>query len=190
MIDPTSVTNFERTDDELQEFMLFCIAVAGKRSDIAAAKINQLLTYLGSGSPFQRLKEVGVEVSMRRVGLGPYKQRTVPTTLAVLDLDLQKCSLNELLCIPGMGPKTARMFLLHSRPSQEYVVLDTHLLRWLRESCRMRRVPRTTPGKATKLYSQLEAKAIRRIKKLYPGVTFADFDLNTWMIMSGRNNNP
>lgn len=189
MINPASVTNFERTDDELEEFMLFCIAVAGKRSDIAAAKINELLAYLGGGSPFQRLKETGVEGAMRRVGLGPYNQRTIPTTLGVLDLDLRKCSLEELLRIPGMGPKTARMFLLHSRPSQEYVVLDTHLLRWLRESCRMRRVPRSTPGKLTNLYSELESKAIRRIKKLHPGVSFADFDLNTWMIMSGRSNN-
>jgi thermostable 8-oxoguanine DNA glycosylase len=189
MINPTSVTNFNRTDDELEEFMLFCIAVAGKRSDIAAEKINQLLTYLGSGSPFQRLREAGVEGSMRRVGLGPYNQRTIPTTLGVLDLDLRRCTLEELLRIPGMGPKTARMFLLHSRPSQEYVVLDTHLLRWLRESCRMRRVPRSTPGKLTKLYLELERKATRLIKKLYPSISFAEFDLNTWMIMSGRNNN-
>lgn len=36
MIDPTRITNFERTDNELQAFALFALLVAGKNSDVTA----------------------------------------------------------------------------------------------------------------------------------------------------------
>jgi hypothetical protein len=38
MIDPNKVTNPARTPAELEEFLLFCLVVAGKNADQQAAK--------------------------------------------------------------------------------------------------------------------------------------------------------
>lgn len=188
MIDPTRITNFERTDSELETFMLFCIAVAGKSSDVAAPKVQELVAYLGGDSPFQALRERRHDIGkiMRHIGIGPYEERMIPATTAVLDLDLRTCTLSDLVRIKGIGHKTARMFLLHSRPSQEFVVLDVHILRWLREVCRMRRIPKATPSKLSETYTRIEAKACAKIKAMFPNTSFAEFDLNTWVLMSGR----
>ena len=40
MINPAEVTNYNRTQSELQEFLLFCINVAGKKSSIEAPKLE------------------------------------------------------------------------------------------------------------------------------------------------------
>lgn len=189
MIIPTEITNYQRTDEQLEEFMLFCIAVAGKRSDLAASKVNDLLTYLDSASPFTKLREQRDRIGdiMRHIGIGPYEDRMIPATNAVLDLDLRGCSLHDLLSIHGIGHKTARMFLLHSRPYQEYVVLDVHILRWLRKVARLRGIPHATPPKLSPLYMSIEARAKRKVREMFPAMSFAEFDLATWKLMSGRN---
>ena len=189
MITPTEITNFSRSDEQLEEFILFCIAVAGKKSDLAASKVNDLLTYFGNPSPFAELRKHRNRIGdiMRHIGLGPYEDRMIPATDAVLDLDLRGCSLHDLLSIHGIGHKTARMFLLHSRPHQEYVVLDVHILRWLRKVARLRGIPHATPPKLSPLYMNIEARAKRKVREMFPAMTFAEFDLATWTKMSGRN---
>ena len=42
-IDPYNITNFNRTEGELQLFLLFCIVVAGKTAYIQAEKLEQFL---------------------------------------------------------------------------------------------------------------------------------------------------
>jgi endonuclease III len=189
MIIPTEITNYQRTNEQLEEFMLFCIGVAGKRSDLAASKVNDLLTYLGNPSPFAELRQHRSRIGdiMRHIGLGPYEERTIPATSAVLDLDLRACSLHDLLSIRGIGHKTARMFLLHSRPEQEYIVLDVHILRWLRKVAKLRGIPASTPDKLSPKYLNIEARAKRKVREMFPTMTFAEFDLATWTEMSGRN---
>lgn len=187
MIDPTRITQFDRTDDELQEFLLFCVAVAGKRSDSVAPKVHELVSRVGP-QPLHRLREnrAAVPDLLRSIGIAPY-ERTIPAVCGVLDLDPRTCTLEELVAVRGVGPKTARMFLLHSRPEQDWVVLDVHILRWLRGVCRMRRIPRSTPSGCASTYCRIEDKARRKVRELFPAMSFAEFDLNTWRLMSGRN---
>jgi hypothetical protein len=40
MINPAEVTNYNRSHNELEEFILFCINVAGKKSSIEAPKLE------------------------------------------------------------------------------------------------------------------------------------------------------
>ena len=47
MIDPRKVTKFDRTLEELEEFMLFAIVVAGKNAFQQARKLEQFLAYRG-----------------------------------------------------------------------------------------------------------------------------------------------
>ena len=40
-IKPQEITDYKRTTDELEFFLLFCMVVAGKTSDIQARKLEQ-----------------------------------------------------------------------------------------------------------------------------------------------------
>ena len=44
LIDPKDITNYNRTDNELQTFWLFCILVAGKNSDTTSRLLTRLLS--------------------------------------------------------------------------------------------------------------------------------------------------
>ena len=62
-IDPYNITNFNRTEEELQLFLLFCIVVAGKTAYIQADKLEQFICSVNERlmmplhvSPFQTIK--------------------------------------------------------------------------------------------------------------------------------------
>ena len=63
MIDPYNITKYDRTQNELEEFLLFCIVVAGKTAYIQSRKLDEFLTSLNKRLmmpenvyPFQSLK--------------------------------------------------------------------------------------------------------------------------------------
>ena len=68
-------------------------------------------------------------------------------------LDLRTCTREDLMDVYGVGPKTARFFLLHTREFCDEVVLDTHILRWMRERCDVKEAPKNTPQNPEK-YAQ------------------------------------
>jgi len=43
MINPFDVTNFNRNDEELQEFLIFCLFVAGKNALQTAGKVDSFV---------------------------------------------------------------------------------------------------------------------------------------------------
>jgi thermostable 8-oxoguanine DNA glycosylase len=183
-ITPERVTKFDRTDEELESFLIFAIAVAGKKASSIAPKVTRMVEEM-NGTPFTYLRSSrrDIDAIMHHYRMGPYDQRMIPAINGILDLDLRSCTLHDLLAIKGIGPKTARFFLLHSRPNEKMVVLDVHLLRYLRQEYRMK-TPKSTPS--GKRYLDLEAEAIRRIEAKNPDVNWADFDLNAWMLMRSK----
>ena len=46
MIDPNKITDYKRNDRDLQEFLFFCIAVAGKRAAPTARKVQNLTDHI------------------------------------------------------------------------------------------------------------------------------------------------
>jgi len=184
MIDPTNITNYNRTEAELEEFLLFCILVAGKNSKVQAKKLQEFLDTsktLGfpMTSPFHYLSYLvcGDLLSdvMKATKLGQYA-RLKSAFEGVLKLQgvLSSVTLEDLLSIKGVGPKTARFFLLHTRPNQSLAVLDTHLLRHLRDEGY--NAPYSTPHK--ELYEKLEKVVLDMASK--KNMTPADFDLMIW----------
>ena len=101
-----------------------------------------------------------------------------------LDLDLRTCSLEELLAIHGVGNKTARFFLLHSRRNCDYAVLDTHILAWMRDHG-VEDAPKSTPTNL-KVYKELENKYRIMSRLHYPHLSNAQIDLLIWTKQSGR----
>ena len=183
-VTPERITDFHRTDSELQSFLIFAVAVAGKNADSVAPKVNRMLKDWKT-QPFTYLRQNRdwIETIMRDWKMGPYDDRMIPAMNGIIDLDLRSCTIADLEAIKGIGPKTSRFFMLHSRPDQEMVVLDVHLLRYCKQKFRMK-VPKSTPS--GKRYLAIEAEAVRRIKRRFPKTSFAEFDLNAWILMRSR----
>lgn len=114
-------------------------------------------------------------------GIGCYNNKAKSIhQLAHAGLDLRTCTVDELEGIHGIGPKTARMFVLHTRPAAEVAALDVHILHYM--SDRGISVPKSTPS--GRRYKELETKFLEMARKA--GKTPADFDLEIWRKYSGR----
>lgn len=173
-IDPMHITNYNRSDVELQLFFLFCIFVANKPSNITASKVNKMfltnnydefnLKMLGSfahnsirhddeniHSPFAFI-HIMVKFKLVRKWLEHWKVgQYARFTRAIHDVhdtflwdsdkllpagnaQLSTIRLNDIMGkITGMGMKSARFFLVHSRWDQPYAILDVHVLKWLNQ---------------------------------------------------------
>jgi hypothetical protein len=192
MIDPSNVTNAARTAAEREEFLLFCIVVAGKNADQQAGKLER---FLGGRRPFAFIRSSDrdgtLEARLREVRLGKYALLGRSFRgLAGSGLDLASCSWEELTAFPGIGIKTAKFFILHSRPAQMHGVLDTHVLGWMREhwapaAPRPLAVPRHSPQDPAR-YRFWETVYFGMVSARHhrPGepaaIDWARFDLDLW----------
>lgn len=185
MIDPTRITNFKRTKSELEELLLFCIIVAGKTASIQAKKLDLFLKDDISLSPFQLLDSYlrkGILLDkIKEAKLGQYN-RLEKAFAQVLNLDVFNCTVAELENIMGIGPKTARFYILHSRSNQQVAVLDTHLLKWLREELGLN-APKSTPNSKQYLILEKEFLSYCKEHKKNP----ATLDLEIWNKYSSQH---
>tara|TARA_B100000035_G_C20753690_1_gene445159 strand:+ start:52 stop:627 length:576 start_codon:yes stop_codon:yes gene_type:complete len=184
MINPAEVTNYNRTQDELQEFLLFCINVAGKKSSIEAPKLEVFIQrakdITKETSPFNCIKKLiqlgRLQEIMHWAKLSPYKQRYNSYVDVVKLGDLQTVTLNRLLQVAGIGLKTARFFLSHSREDFDEPMLDTHILQFLRDNG-YRNAPKSTPSNlgVYNYYANI-FKMFARVS----GKSVTDLDLEIW----------
>lgn len=173
MVDPLNITDFSRGPKALFEFAAFALCVAGKTAATVAPRVSALLDEIGGKAGVLRTPEPELARALKRHGLGCYTLRARGLK-ALARLDLRSCTLEQLESVPGVGQKTSRFFVLHSRPGVRRAVLDTHVLKWLREQG-VEGVPAATP--TGRRYAALEAEFLNRVP---PGVTPADFDLEVW----------
>ena len=188
-IDPTKITNFNRTDAELQAFILFTGLIAGKNSDIAARVLSHLLNKRKDQTPFaylSELGEIGIQNALVAAKSGQYTRLT-KFIMGVMKLDLRDCSFEDLTAVHGLGLKSASFFLLHSRKGWEGCVLDTHILAWLRNHG-VEDAPKSTPQNIKK-YKELSAKWLFLSSIHFPHLSPADRDLFVWIEQSGRLDN-
>lgn len=189
MIDPSNIVRYDYTDAELEELIIFCICVAGKTADIIAPRVHELIKSRGEYSPLEWLHCIEIEVIskglanwMKTCGIGCYNQKT-QTILDLYNknLDLKDCSLEDLESIKGIGPKTARFFLMCTRPNVELAALDTHILKFLAANG-VENVPKSTPK--GKRYKDLEQIFLSMVPKPF---TPAEYDLIIWRKYSEGN---
>ena len=196
MVDPTKITNFDRTHSELEELILFCVCAAGHNA-VSSAKALQIfldrLDHYNDGSPFQKIKYLDrwpnykdlISNFMKYAGIGcnswKFKARTF-YELATSNLDLKACSLEDLESIHGIGRKTSRFFMLHTRPNMQCAVLDTHILKHMRD--KGYDVPKNTPA-SKKSYALIESQFLKLAHE--SGQSVADFDLSLWVLYSSRS---
>jgi hypothetical protein len=186
MINPAKVTDYNRTQFELEEFLLFGINVAGKKSSIEAPKLEAFLRgarKLGV-SPFEWIrllqKDGGLKSFMRSRKLSPYNQRYNSYIDVVKLGDLREVTLHELRQVRGIGLKTSAFFLSHSRAGFDEPMLDTHILHYLRDEGH-EDAPATTPSNE-KVYAKWAKIFTDKAKALGKSVT--DLDLEIWKLYS------
>lgn len=177
-VDPANIPD-KMSRDQLEWWILFTIAVAGKTAKQIEKKMLAFMSethyqkvpgvagaFSKNETPFERVYEA-IECGklgyyLRKVKLGKYALLNKGFRAAInLDLDLLERAdfphaLDLLTAIPGLGPKGARMILMYAfqHHANQWVVLDTHILRWLREQG-VKDVPKSTPPEG-RTYKRLE----------------------------------
>lgn len=178
MINPFDITKYDRTDAELEEFFLFCGVVAGKTATTQARLLDSMLSSVFGSSPFDKIKRLlrndTLMEALKNSRLGQYRRLHNYMEDAV-KLDLRNCNVSDLESVRGCGPKTARMFLMHSRPKQRLAAIDTHVLKYLASA--NVKVPKATPP-AGPSYRRLEEDFLRLADEANMDV--ADYDLMIW----------
>lgn len=153
-------THEEITDPtELEWRLIYSMIVAGKSATFANAVTRRLIARIAN-PPLLTIAEMArceLEEHLRAARTGNYTKLveglTELATLVDAGLNLRTCSPDDLQQIHGVGPKTARFFILWTRPSERYAALDVHVLRWLRR--KGHKAPRSTPS-SEKEYARLE----------------------------------
>jgi thermostable 8-oxoguanine DNA glycosylase len=190
MINPYNITDYNRKRGELEEFLLFCIVVAGKTAYIQAQKLEDFLKSVNirlmmpeSTSPFESLKSAeqhGILFEeIKKAKLGQYKKiYSGFKFITQIDYNLSKMTPQILEKIPGVGMKTSRFFLLHSDTfyKDKIAILDTHILKFIKENIDDR-APKSTPV-IPLTYRFWEDMFLSWCEQNNKNV--ADFDLEVW----------
>ena len=190
MIDPYNITDYSRKRGELEEFLLFCIVVAGKTAYIQAQKLEDFLKSVNarlmmpeSSSPFQILKSAeqhGILMEeILKAKLGQYKKiYNGFKYISEREYNLNRMTPQLLECIPGVGMKTSRFFLLHSDKlyKDKIAIIDTHILKFIKENIDIR-APKSTPTIRV-TYKYWEDRFLYWCECNNKNV--ADFDLEVW----------
>ena len=128
------------------------------------------------------------EHNLRHIKLGKYKQWVklldwFGTEVRDVNHFLRTATLEQLLEVPGVGDKTARFFLLHSRKDGEVVPLDTHILKFVGGT--FPTCPKVTPRGRDYDFWETRAKHLFEREIDQNGYNnFAEVDLAIWKSFS------
>ncbi len=180
-------TDFNRSVAELEEFLMAGVCVAGKSALTQARRLGLFLRspFLAKSelglSPFEKVKALSARSRLYdvlvQVGMGKYSLITQSFRAMTRDphLDLRVCSWERLAQIPGIGIKTAKFFVLHSRPNQALAVLDTHMHKHLVQNGFA--PPRFSPASRS-AYTLWQTEVLGLADRA--GMSPAGFDLHVW----------
>lgn len=206
MIDPNNIINFNRSRAQKEELLLFLVCVAGKKASTVVKQLDKFLKVGGATyqmyvnrSPFEIIRLLDTHGSLlerlKNYGFGQHtKLERAFRELANSNLNLDTCTLSDLMSIHGIGRKSASCYLAWTRKGEKVAMLDTHLLKYLvyfrnfAQSTTMQEldfarqysdtvIPKSTPS-SKKLYDSLENFYLQICE--YMNVNPTEFDLEIW----------
>lgn len=190
MIQPNKITDFNRSDDELLEFFIFCVFVAGHSSENTAKSLEYWITnYVKCNGKslkdslikYSKNPYSSISMNLKQSGIGCYTRHSrfieqLGKSLEAKSINFRTATVEKLQEFIGVGFKTSRFFILHSRPGiNNIAVLDRHILSFLRE--KGVDAPKNTPS-SHKKYKELEKQFIRIANE--SDLTLSQFDLSLW----------
>ncbi len=167
------------TQVELEERLIYAVIVAGKAASFADKATEALYKLLDGPTPLlylAKLHYADIENLCRAARTGAY--RKIARSLHELSRnhpDLVNCLPEGLEKYYGIGMKTSRFFIVWTRPEARYAVLDTHILRWMRQ--RGVWTPDRSP-RYRNTYERLESIFIKHADSL--GLTPRQLDWKIW----------
>lgn len=163
---------------ELQARLIYAVLVAGKSAVFAEAKVLALVGDRIDDLPFDVIREYirrgDIEEWLRSERVGTYG-RLMKCFPDLVELDPRTCTIHQLEAVHGVGPKTARFFVLWTRPGAMCAALDTHILKWLRSLGYD--APKSTPQAGAR-YDELEKVFLHEAEKR--GKAPRDLDFEVW----------
>lgn len=163
---------------EMQARLIYSVLVAGKSANFAEMKLLALVGSRVEDLPFEIIRDHiqggDLEEWLRSVKTGSYG-RLVKCFPDLIKLDPSICTIQQLEGVHGVGPKTARFFILWTRPDAVCAALDTHVLKWLRSLGY--NAPKSTP-QAGPRYEELERAFLREARER--GKTPRELDFEVW----------
>lgn len=185
MIDPYQITNYVRTESELEEFILFGIAVTNKSAVRTAYNLALMLNDMDGDRPFDKIiryiKKNGYDrlaELLHYYRITPHKMKATAMSQVchhMVKYYSAECLYGVLIQVKGIGRKTAAFICTHSFREFDKPILDTHILRWLKAQG-VENVPKSTPSSEA-AYNRLcdEFMRLKPVDK-----TVAEFDLEIW----------
>lgn len=193
VIDPVKITNFNLNKNQLEEVLLFWVCASGKNGVTSARCLENFLSdlhkqfQLQTYQPFKVIRKwvdmfglSELAFQMRKHGIGCYNLKAYTfKCLAFSGLNLSTCTVDDLEKIKGIGCKTSRCFIIHSRKNARHAGLDTHIKKYLRDNGYD--VPKNLTKKQYEYWEDIFLKLADRFK-----IEVAKFDLMIWNHYSGN----
>lgn len=190
LFNPFNATNTERSPEEMELFAVFCMCVAGKTATVIAKAVNSLFSGSNEeGTPFEQIIKMHDKGTLKdnliraRTGKYNYLEKGL-YQLATSNLDLYSCSPQDLEKIIGIGMKTSRFFILHSRSKSNIAIIDTHILKYLKGK-NYPDIPEKVPSGKT--YLRLEQYMLNEANE--KNISMQDLDLKIWSWYANKNKN-
>lgn len=118
-----------------QEFLLFCICVAGKKADMIVPKLRQFLQGCRNDElPFKLIDRLSINSIVDRLKeckMGRYEILARAFAACAIHINVDATSVTFLEKLPGIGPKTARYFMVYAH-GEKHAIIDTHVKKFLR----------------------------------------------------------
>jgi len=137
LITDENLINFNRSEEELQIFWLYCGFSVQRTRDHAQRALAQLLD-MGEGRlPLDRvrflLNEGRLRAALEATRIGSYRRlERFLIDSAKATPDFRNGTVEDFRRIHGIGPAKARFFMLNTRREARVAVLDRHILAELR----------------------------------------------------------
>ena len=175
MIDPMNLKGCSP-----EELAMFAVCVHGKNAKVQAEKFNDILEALQATNSDLRPLSIWMTMDdteqmdlLKQYRLGQYSK--VAKAWNHLTAVTPPFTVENLMKVPGIGPKTARFITVYGGTDTERAILDVHVIRWLRKQ-KLWPYPRA-PKNASE-YAQGERIFLAQARKL--GMTPAELDTKIW----------